>query len=237
MAAYGLFPTLVCDFMYDEKDSFKEIFYNNMDKINDPAGDQGESGIIDLQTHEFMRDFYSFVAVCAKQYVEELGIDSEEYTYVIVKSWWNALNKSDVQSHTHCDAHLSFVYYVNVPPKSSELVFKATPGYYMNDLTSGMFMTDYNDESSIKQLTQYSPVAGFKAEEGKLLIFPGKIEHMTNHTNFLSRINPSNDEPTRDLETLQSRRISIAGDFLLTFKKPTSKALGIQPIEKWIRFS
>ena len=236
MNSYSLFPTLVCDFQYEFKDEFKDVFYKNMSLFVDDKGEQGEAGIIDLQMHDFMRPFYSFVATSAKQYVGELGVDPDEYVYVIVKSWWNALNKSDLQMHTHSDAHLSFVYYVNVPPKSSELLFKA-PQPYANDLTGGLFMSDYNDKEAIKQTTPYTPASGFKAEEGKLLIFPSTIDHMTVHTNFKSIMNPGDDELSTDLKILQSRRISIAGDFIMTFKNPTSKALGIQPIEKWIRFS
>lgn len=236
MNSYSLFPTLLCDFQYEYKSEFKEVFYKNLSLLIDQKGEQGEAGVIDLQTHEFMRPFYSFVATSAKQYVGELGVDPDEYVYVLVKSWWNALEKSDIQMHTHCDAHLSFVYYVNVPPKSSELVFRA-PQPYMNDLTKGLFMSDYSDQVAIKETTPYTPVTGFKAEEGKLMIFPSTIEHMTIHTNFKSIVNPGNDAPTTDVDVLKTRRISIAGDFIMTFKNPTSKALGIQPIEKWIRFS
>ena len=85
MNSYSLFPTLVCDFHYEFKDEFKDVFYKNMSLFVDSKGEQGESGIIDLHTHECMRPFYSFVASSAKEYVGEIGVDPDEYVYIIVK--------------------------------------------------------------------------------------------------------------------------------------------------------
>ena len=41
----------------------------------------------------------------------------------------------------------------------------------------------------------------------------------------------------RILEILKTKRISIAGDAILTFKDPTPVPLGLQPVKNWRKFS
>ena len=237
MKAYGLFPVLVAEFEYPYHAEFKQLFFQNMEKYAHSSGMNTEQGYIDLQTYPEFQPFYTFVATCAKEYVGQLGVDPDEWMYYIVKSWWNGMEQENIQMHSHCDAHLSFAYYLSTPPESNKLLFVAGKDY-KNDLTNGMFMENYEDVSPVQEWNQFTPAQAFDAVEGKLMIFPSTLEHCTvPYDPYATEMNPGYDEPSVDPEALKKLRISIAGDFLMTFKEPTSKALGIQPIEKWIRFS
>lgn len=230
----NLFPILVCDFDYQEHDTFKEVFFNNIEKYITPfeGGTQDESGIVNLHQHKELLPFYTFVATCVKDYVRELGVDPNTWAYHMVKSWWNANEKSNIPEHDHSDSHISFVYYLNAPAGSNQLVFMPQH-YHPNDLTNGMFQDNYAGESSILKRNQYNSSPAFEALEGNLIIFPGRLKHATISMSPMNEI----DTITRDANILKQRRISISGDFLMTFKDSDNRrSLGLQPMSNWIRF-
>lgn len=234
MNAVGLFPILVCDYDYQHHDDFKQIFFKNIEKYISPydSGTQDESGIVTLHKFQELSPFYTFVASCAKQYVSKLGVDPNFWAYHLVKSWWNATEKSNIPEHDHSDSHLSFVYYLNAPADSNKLVFLPPHGHF-NDLTSGLFQQNYANESCIIERNEFNSSPAYEALEGNLIIFPGKLRHYT----ISSKASEELDESTNDPSALKSRRISISGDFLMTFKDPDNRrSMGLQPMSNWIRF-
>ncbi len=234
MNAIGLFPILICDFDYPYHSDFKKVFFDNINKYSSPydSGTQDESGTVILHKFEELNPFYTFVASCAKQYVSKLGVDPNTWAYHLVKSWWNANEKSNIPEHDHSDAHLSFVYYLNAPADSNKLVFLPPYGHF-NDITSGMFQDNYAGQSSVLDRNEFNSSPAFDAVEGNLLLFPGKLRHATVSPTSAYEI----DDTSKDPEVLKNRRISISGDFLLTFKDPENRrSLGLQPMSSWIRF-
>lgn len=234
MNTTNLFPILVCDFDYSEHNEFKKTFFQNIEKYTTPyeGGTQDESGIVNLHQNKELLPFYTFVATCIKDYVKELGVDPNTWAYHIVKSWWNANEKSNIPEHDHSDAHISFVYYLNAPADANQLVFMPQH-YHPNDLTSGMFQDNYAGESSIIKRNPYNSSPAFEALEGNLVVFPGKLKHATVSTTPAQEL----DDITTDVDILKQRRISISGDFLMTFKEPNNRrSLGLQPMNNWIRF-
>lgn len=234
MNVSNLFPILVCDFDYSEHNEFKQVFFENIEKYITPfeGGSQDESGIVNLHQHKELLPFYTYVATCAKDYVRELGVDPSEWAYHIVKSWWNANEKSNIPEHDHSDAHISFVYYLNVPKDSNQLIF-LPQHYHPNDLTNGLFQENYADVSPILNRNKYNSSPAFEALEGNLIIFPGRLKHATISMSASQAMDPV----TRDPNVLKQRRISISGDFLMTFKDPNNRrSLGLQPMSNWIRF-
>ena len=77
-----------------------------------------------------------------------------------------------------------------------------------------------------------SPTWFFKPQEGQLLMFPGKLYH---HTGGYGSGQP--DTGCKTLDDLKPRRISIAGDFLLTYNRKIGRAYGIQPVSNWRTFN
>lgn len=234
MNVMGLFPILVCDFDYQHHDDFKQVFYENIDKYISPYdnGTQDESGIVTLHKFDELNPFYTFVATCAKQYVSKLGVDPNKWAYHLVKSWWNSNEKSNIPEHDHSDCHLSFVYYLNVPADSNQLIFLPPYGHF-NDLTSGLFQENYAGEGSVLERNEFNSSPAYEALEGNLVIFPGKLRHATISKSPIQELDASSKDPG----VLKNRRISISGDFLMTFKDPDNRrSLGLQPMSNWIRF-
>jgi hypothetical protein len=135
--------------------------------------------------------------------------------------------------HNHSDAHLSFVYYANVPDGSGNLIFQHDRTF-LNDLTKGMFLEDYEKRPPINAYNQFNAMSvAYEAKEGLIVIFPAGLDHMT----APSLSATEGDLQTADVNIIKRRRISIAGDFLLTFKNPVHTAMGLQPVKKWRNFS
>ena len=238
MIVHEVFPVLVCEFHYDEHEGFKNVFYQHMKDWVDPKGHQDESGTQALHQEKELLPFYSFVAQSAKQYIHQLGLDSDDYYYNIVKSWWNINHRDSIPPHAHSDAHLSFSYYLNAPPDSNRLVF--IPDHrFQNDLTHGMFLEDYNGDSPIINTNRFNSSPTFVPEDGMLVMFPGSLAHQTIPADVLegNDVELKPDPATTDEDEIKRRRISIAGDILLTLRdngKP--RAMGLRSSDHWIRF-
>ncbi len=233
MNANGWFPTLVCDFECESHDQFKTIFYNNLEKYVHPEGLEGEHANLAFHHNEEFNFFFEEITNCAKQYLSAMALDPEQWDFNLVKCWWQSLTNNNIPMHNHSDAHLSFVYYANVPPESGNLIFQHDRTF-MNDLTHGMFMDDYEKQLPMKSYNAFNSMSvAYEAREGLIVVFPASLDHMT--TPMLDAL--EGDAQTADVDIIKKRRISIAGDFLLTFKNPKHTAMGLQPVKNWRNFS
>ena len=113
METFDLFPTLVATEQYKNYKNFKEIFFKNLPQYVREDGVTGEqSGHVSLHHNEEFKEFFQFVSESIKDYVNILVGKKDIWEPWIVKTWFSDFN---VPLHDHADAHLSFVYYVNVP--------------------------------------------------------------------------------------------------------------------------
>jgi hypothetical protein len=225
------FPTLICDFESQTHDQFKTVFYNNMPKYVHPDGLDGEHADLFFHHNTELEFFFKEITHFAKQYLIAMEIDPEEWDINLVKCWWQSLKNNNIPMHNHSDAHLSFVYYANVPPESGNLIFQ-TDTNYVNDLTNGFFLDDYEKRLPFKRYNMFNSMSvAYEAKEGMVVVFPARLDHMTTPMRA-----DTADIQTTDVDVIKKRRISIAGDFLLTFKKPKHTAMGLQPINCWRNF-
>ncbi len=223
MKTYDLFPTLVATETYRRHDKFKQTFFDNLPKYLREDGITGEqSGHVDLHLNPDFEEFFKFVASVAEEYVETLVGFKDMWEPWLVKTWFSDFN---VPAHNHEDAHLSFVYYVNVPEESAYPLHFLPPLDRPNDLTNGMFL-GHKDNRAVEYNNQYNcSSVEFRPIEGALAIFPAKLRHMVE------------THKTERVEKMEDRRISLAGDFVLTFKEKQARSMGLQPISNWRSFS
>lgn len=222
MKTFDLFPTLVAADLYDDKDSFKKIFFDNIDQYTREDGVTGEaSGNVDLHLNPNFNGLFTFVSSVADQYIGKLVGTEDIWEPWLVKSWFSDFN---VPAHDHADAHLSFVYYVNVSEQRASPLHFIPPADRANDLVSGMFLPN-KDVDVVTEYNNYNcSSATFVPQEGMVIVFPAKLRHV---------VEPDvNSRPER----IHDRRISIAGDFVLTFKQKTSRSMGLQPVSNWRSF-
>ena len=239
MAAHAMFPTLIGEWTYEQQPEFKEKFFTNLHKHCNSDGFTGEVGshhdpkhaeFISFNIHhnpEFT-DFFSYVSNCAREYVDKLRVDVNMWNFNLIKTWIGITDNFAVPVHNHSDAHLAFVYYVNIPDTAHK-----APIHFVspkpNDLTGNMFHTRPPMFSSVIEWNIFNSITwNWEPVEGMLMMFPSKLNHYTK-TGVLGGF----DELSPDPAVQRSRRIAIAGDFLLTYKKPENISYGIQPTESW----
>jgi Putative 2OG-Fe(II) oxygenase len=231
---HSIFPTLIGEWYYERHFSFKETFFKHILNHMTPTGATGEaSGHVNVHHEPDFANFFTMVTFQAKEYVSQLRVDPDLFDFNLIKTWLTISDKWSVPVHDHSDAHLAFVYYVNVPDKAP-----TTPIYFMNtakpnDLINNMFHIQGNNAVLVKEWNHYNSLTwNWNPFEGMMLMFPAKLRHYTD-TGFPG----ARDNPTTNIDELRSRRISIAGDFLLTYKKKEGISFGIQPTSNWKLFA
>jgi len=229
MVEHALFPTLVAEDFNPNNDVFKEIFFKNVFKhFTDGYSHEG-TGALDLQTDPNLQPIYEYATLKAKEYVAKLEVNPDMYDFNIVKSWLNCTSRDDNPVHSHADAHFCFAYYVNVPTNIEKSIRFFQPNH-PNNLYAGMLdlnVTNYNVFNSLSW--------GLLPKEGTIFLFPGHLKHhVSNDVNKKPTL--GSEPPVNSVEDLYSRRISIVGDIVLTFKEKTALPLGIQPVKNWRSF-
>lgn len=223
MKTFDLFPTLVATETFNRHAEFKQTFFDSLPKYTREDGITGEqSGYVDLHLNPDFEDFFKFVSGVAENYIETLVGTKDMWQPWLVKTWFSDFN---VPAHNHEDAHLSFVYYVNVPMGAEHPLHFMPPVDRLNDLTGGMFLS-YKDAKAVEHNNHYNCNSiMFGPVEGTLIVFPAKLSHMVENTKAERPVN------------IEDRRISLAGDFVLTFKEKQARSMGLQPISSWRNFS
>lgn len=179
------------------------------------------TGNVDLHHDDELSDIFDFAASSAFEYMNTLQLN-DEFDLNLVKTWLNIITEFHTPNHNHADAHLSFVYYVQIPDELNKPV-----NFLVKDIPNELFHGMTN--ASIKEWNMWnSPTWYFKPIEGQMFMFPGKLFHYTSGYG-----SGSPDAPVKTLDDLKPRRISIAGDFVLTYKQRIGRAYGIMPVSNW----
>tara|TARA_Y100000004_G_scaffold52818_2_gene58675 strand:+ start:215 stop:940 length:726 start_codon:yes stop_codon:yes gene_type:complete len=143
-----------------------------------------------------------------KHCISTLGI-RDMFDVCMVKSWLSRSydNDENLPRHVHSATHLSFVYYMQVPPDANQLVF--TTHKHQNELFEAMFDVDGHEEEDtwIDNYTfESSPHYIIPPEEGMIVVFPSNAAHFTT---------PTQSTP----QTFQTERLAISGDCILVLKE------------------
>ncbi len=227
MISHALFPTLVGEWFHPNPNSIKQIFFDNaLRHFNEHGYSMETTGNVDIHLDKYFDPLFDFVVDCAKEYLDTLKLDRSVFDLNLIKTWLNVITEFHTPNHNHQDAHLSFVYYVQVPENLDKPIYFSEYNK-PNELFHGMTnanITDWNIWNS--------PTWFFKPKEGQMFMFPGKLYH---YTGGYGSGQP--DSGCKTIEDFKPRRISIAGDFLLTYNRRVGRAYGIQPVSNWRQFN
>jgi hypothetical protein len=226
MEIHALFPTLLLQDDNLENDRLKNIILKNMLKHTDADGFSGEfTGHVNLHHEPLYEQVFVMATHMAKQYCEVMQIDPDLFDFNIVKSWFNILENQSTPYHSHADAHLSFCYYVHVPEDLAQPI-----RFYAKEDKYEPFpaFAKFNSPAEWNIFNSYS--WSFQASEGRMYLWPARMGHDT--------VGKSNDQPTgiTSVEEAKKRRVSLAGDILLTYKEKSRSPLGLQPKRNWRLF-
>jgi len=227
MIEHALFPTLVCEFHYDKKDEFKQLFYQNIFDYMTPEGYSNEfTGHVNIHHEKSFTPFFKYAINSAKQYAARLHIDVDRFDFNLIKTWMNIKKDDSTPHHAHGDAHISFTYYINVPD-----TFVRPIRFYNHVYRHEPYPGSISWNNTSKTWDWFNAYTWeFNPVEGQLLVFPSTLSHDTvGKTNGEDKGNPT-------VEELNENRIRLAADILLTYKDKTASPLGVQPVSNWRQF-
>jgi Putative 2OG-Fe(II) oxygenase len=220
---HALFPTLVLETFNEDHETMKGVFEDEIFKHLSDKGFSNElTGHLTMHHVPAFRPVFELATQAAKAYLETLRVDPDLYQFNVVKSWMNIVRERATPMHAHRDAHLSFVYYLNIPEDADmALVFEQDD--YRHEPFAGCIKNAPPSEWTWLNSYTWS----FGPKEGVMFVFPSSMIHGTP--------SKSGDPDTGifTLEDYRKHRVAVAGDFLLTYKGKQAKSLGVQPIENW----
>jgi len=191
-------------------------------------GDSNENtSHVDLHQDPHFNPLFKFIFKCLQLHLKELALDPETHQMYLVKSWLSITKKSQAPIHNHADAHIAFVYYVNIPtnfiPHKLCFISSRPNEYYPNIYTlNGSGWNNYN-------CNNYS----FVPKEGMAMFFPSKLFHYTGTGNEVAP--DPYDRDHYSISGINNMRVCLAGDLIFTYKKIEGKSFGLMPVSNWIK--
>ena len=220
-----MFPSLILEKHDSNIPTVKSIVEQHIFNHMTEDGWSNEfAGFVTLHQDTRFDPLFKFAADAVKDYVTSFAADPNDFDIHIVKSWANIVKNRGNPLHNHADAHVSFVYYVNIPVDvNTPIIFYNNPNRY--EPFHGF--TRWNSKSW-DMLN--SGTWKFMPKEGEILVFPAGMGHET------PKLSSVEDMGIKDLTELRKHRISIAGDVIITYKETAAKPLGLQPVKNWRTF-
>ena len=203
------FPLII----YERKLSgFLPQLYNSFEdgKFDNSTGKiTGElNGKVLIHQDTRLKPFFREIKKSVLEYLDHFKIDSKTFQINFTKTWFTICDPNQTfPMHYHSCAHISYVYYIQTP--GDPIVFhKRNP----NDIFGDVFKFSTENRYCNTDAYAINP----KAEH--LVMFPGSLEHYTT------------------AEPRKHRRISLAGDIILTLKHRTDTESGLLSPQFWQQF-
>ena len=205
---FNIFPTTIYVGEVIGHESFKSEFLKLYDKFDYEENDLSTTvseGQVDPLIHlePSMDDMFKEIIKHIKSYVLDTLKFKDMFNYSITKTWISRTRDSkEIPWHIHSTSHISFVYYLNIPPYSHTTRFLNNENY--NSLFLGSNSHNKNDDKNmISEFNALNCKTFFiHPEEGHVAIFPSRVSHGT------KCINPE----------FSGERLSIVGDVNLILK-------------------
>ena len=183
---FNIFPTTVYVGEVNEHQKHKEEFYKIYPKFDyeetcedNTVSENLGKPFIHLESN--LDPLFTEIASHAKKYTCEVLGYKDIFDYVITKTWLSRARRPDnqIRWHIHSTSHISFVYYVNIPPNSHCLEFENT--CTKNDLFKAMNIEDNNpDRTMVENYNELNAETFYiHPPEGYVAMFPSSLTHNT----------------------------------------------------------
>ena len=155
-----------------------------------------------------LEQFFRAVKKCAIEYMDQFAIDKSTFDVNFVKTWFTICDPGQhFPCHYHSCAHISWVYYIQTPGDPL-ILHKKNPNEWFGDAFKLIKENRFNNGDGY----------AITPQPEHLIMFPGSLEHYTTS------------------QPREHRRISLAGDILLTLKHRTDTESGLLPPKYWKSF-
>ena len=210
MQIFNIFPTTVYVGEVTDHQSHKEEFYKVYPKF-DYEEDNGNITVSEnvgnpfIHLEENLDPLFEEIILHVKRYTLDILKYKDIFNYVITKTWLSRTRSSShtIPWHIHSTSHISFVYYVNVPPNSHRLKFMNP--HNKNSFFLGMSKeSKYEDRTMVKDFNELNAETFFlHPPEGTVALFPSSLHHRTESS----------------IDNFEGERLAIVGDVSLVLKE------------------
>ena len=225
---HPIFPTLVFEDYYEDNQKFLNTICKTWSDHYTDGYTNELTGDNDLHLDIRYKDLYTHMTKSIQKYLHTSGIMYENFDINFVKSWFNSLDSATTPLHSHADAHISIVYYVNTPEDAKQDI---------------RFFSFDKDRQAFEGLFAYNSyeynqfnglIYNIQTYQGQIVIFPARLPHDTYGD---GKVSGALEMPVTDVQGLLKKRICIASDVVLTYKEKQIKSGGIQPVKNWRTFN
>ena len=206
---FNIFPTTIYVGKVENHDTFKKEFlkiYKDFDYEENDISNTVSEGQVNPLIHlePSMDPMFKEIVRHIKTYVLDILKFKDMFNYSISKTWISRTrDKKEIPFHCHSTSHVSFVYYLNIPPYSHTTRFLNNENY--NSLFLGANSHNNNDDKNmIKEFNLLNSKTFFiHPQEGHVALFPSRVSHGTQCIK----------------EDFSEERLSIVGDVNLILKE------------------
>ena len=182
---FNIFPTTIYVGKVENHDTFKKEFlkiYKDFDYEENDISNTVSEGQVNPLIHlePSMDPMFKEIVRHIKTYVMDILKFKDMFNYSISKTWISRTrDKKEIPFHCHSTSHVSFVYYLNIPPYSHTTRFLNNENY--NSLFLGANSHNNNDDKNmIKEFNLLNSKTFFiHPQEGHVALFPSRVSHGT----------------------------------------------------------
>ena len=209
MQLFNIFPTTVYVGEVTDHQTHKEEFYKVYHKFDYEDSDANSTvsentGRPFIHLEDNLDPLFNEIILHTKRYVMDVLQYKDIFEYVITKTWLSRTrSQKEIPWHIHSTSHISFVYYLNMPPNAHKLKF-LNP-HNKNSFFLGMSLeSKYEERTMVKEFNQLNSEEFYiHPPEGTVALFPSSIQHCTQCVD----------------KSFNDERLAIVGDITLTLKE------------------
>ena len=209
MQLFNIFPTTVYVGEVTDHQTHKEEFYKVYHKFDYEDSDANSTvsentGRPFIHLENNLDPLFNEIILHTKRYVMDVLQYKDIFEYVITKTWLSRTrSQKEIPWHIHSTSHISFVYYLNMPPNAHKLKF-LNP-HNKNSFFLGMSLESrYEERTMVKEFNQLNSEEFYiHPPEGTVALFPSSVEHCTQCVD----------------KSFDDERLAIVGDITLTLKE------------------
>ena len=206
---FNVFPLSIYVDKINKHEIYKENFYKvypKYDYVENERSDTVSEGQSDPIIHlePTLSPLFTEIADHVRSYIYNTLKFREIFNITFTKTWLSRMRDlKGIPLHIHSTSHISFVYYLNMPPNAHKLKF-LNP-HNKNSFFLGMSLESrYEERTMVKEFNQLNSEEFYiHPPEGTVALFPSSIQHCTQCVD----------------KSFDDERLAIVGDITLTLKE------------------
>lgn len=183
---FNIFPISIYVGEIVNHKKYKEEFYKIYKKYDYESNEYDNTvsenvGNPLIHLEDSLQPLFEDIITHIKSYVYDVLEYKEIFNFLITKTWLSRARSAEdeIKWHIHSTSHISFVYYLNCPPNSHNILFENP--HSKNSLFLGStFISKVDNRIMLQKQNEYNSETFFVSPpEGNLMLFPSSLKHCT----------------------------------------------------------